>query len=284
MAQYSKQEYWDDRYLKDLDYFDWYQRYNNLKDLIKEHINPKCNILNIGCGNSRLSEEMYDDGYTSITNIDFSTVAIKQLVEKYKASRPSLKFIAMDARKLEFTDSSFDAIIDKGTLDSILCGENSSQNANMMLKEIERALAPGGVYMCISFGLPEQREPHFKKLLWEIKTSTIAKPQSNEQEEEKAAQYFYIYIYRKKDDGSKPKETKATEVIQTTPAPVEAKEQSDAVKADTAPKKEEPVIPKIEEVKPQEEVAPVKVGPGHHSTGTRSFKVSSPISLDLKKN
>lgn len=280
MAQYAKQEYWDDRYLKDLDYFDWYQRYSSFKNTIKENINPKCSILHIGCGNSRLSEEMYDDGFTSITNIDFSTVVIKQLVEKYKTSRPSLKFIAMDARKLEFTDSSFDAIIDKGTLDSILCGENSSQNANMMLKEIERVLAPGGVYICISFGVPEQREPHFKKLSMEISTATIAKPQSSEQEEEKATQYFYIYTHKKKDDGSKPKE-KPVEPTQIIPA-AEIKEKNEVPKEE-APKKDAQVSAKVE-APVKEEAPPMKVGPGHHSATARAFKVSNPVSLDLKKN
>jgi hypothetical protein len=31
-------------------------------------------IMNIGCGNSRMSEDMYDEGYTTIANIDISKV------------------------------------------------------------------------------------------------------------------------------------------------------------------------------------------------------------------
>ena len=34
-------------------------------------------ILNLGCGNSCLSEEMFDDGYVSIWNVDYSTVVIQ---------------------------------------------------------------------------------------------------------------------------------------------------------------------------------------------------------------
>jgi hypothetical protein len=29
-------------------------------------------VLVVGCGNSELSAQMYDDGFTDITNIDFS--------------------------------------------------------------------------------------------------------------------------------------------------------------------------------------------------------------------
>lgn len=38
-----------------------------------------------GCGNSRLSEEMYEDGYTDITNIDISRVVIDQMAERTRA-------------------------------------------------------------------------------------------------------------------------------------------------------------------------------------------------------
>jgi 2-polyprenyl-3-methyl-5-hydroxy-6-metoxy-1,4-benzoquinol methylase len=33
----------------------------------------------IGCGNSLLSEQMFDAGYTNITNIDISPIVISQM-------------------------------------------------------------------------------------------------------------------------------------------------------------------------------------------------------------
>ena len=33
-AQYGKNEYWEDRYGKDKEPFDWYQRYGGIKDII----------------------------------------------------------------------------------------------------------------------------------------------------------------------------------------------------------------------------------------------------------
>lgn len=36
-------------------------------------------VLEIGCGNSRLSEELYKDGVTDITCIDISTVAVEKM-------------------------------------------------------------------------------------------------------------------------------------------------------------------------------------------------------------
>ena len=42
------------------------------------------NILMLGCGNSRLTELLYKQGYRSIVNIDFSPVVIQLLREKYE--------------------------------------------------------------------------------------------------------------------------------------------------------------------------------------------------------
>ena len=86
MAQYGKGEYWDDRYCRDPEPFDWYQRWAGLKDVITTLVQPGQQILNIGAGNSRLSEEMYDDGYQSITNIDISATVITAMKEKLKKS------------------------------------------------------------------------------------------------------------------------------------------------------------------------------------------------------
>ena len=36
MAQYGKPSYWDDRYTKDPEPFDWYQRYTNIKDILNQ--------------------------------------------------------------------------------------------------------------------------------------------------------------------------------------------------------------------------------------------------------
>ena len=37
MAQYGKASYWDERYTKDPEPFDWYQRYSGIKDLLAQY-------------------------------------------------------------------------------------------------------------------------------------------------------------------------------------------------------------------------------------------------------
>ncbi len=69
----------------------------------------------------------------------------------------------MDVRDLQYEDETFDMIIDKSTIDALLCGDNAFLNVAIMLKEFSRVLKPGGIYFVISYGKPENREFHFER-------------------------------------------------------------------------------------------------------------------------
>jgi len=57
----------------------------------------------------------------------------------------------------QFANASFDVIIDKGTLDAILCGTDSMKHSTSMLAEMHRVLKPGGTFFIISYGEPKTR-------------------------------------------------------------------------------------------------------------------------------
>jgi ubiquinone/menaquinone biosynthesis C-methylase UbiE len=63
---------------------------------------------------------MFDEGFQNITNIDISPTIIKTMTDKYKDKGPTFKYLQMDVRAMDFADNSFDVVIDKATLDSIL--------------------------------------------------------------------------------------------------------------------------------------------------------------------
>ena len=92
-------------------------------------------ILNLGCGNSVLAEEMYDEGYHGIWNMDISNVCIQQMTERNKKLRPKLHWKVMDVRDLRYSKEMFDLIIDKSTIDALLCGNFAYLNVAIMLKE-----------------------------------------------------------------------------------------------------------------------------------------------------
>ncbi len=63
----------------------------------------------------------------------------------------------MNVCSMSYPDGSFDAVVDKGTLDSLLCGDNSTTNASRYCSEAARVLKPGGVFLVVSYGIPENR-------------------------------------------------------------------------------------------------------------------------------
>jgi ubiquinone/menaquinone biosynthesis C-methylase UbiE len=63
---------------------------------------------------------MFEEGYTQITNIDISNVCVKAMKEKYKEKPETFKYLLMDAKAMDFPEASFDAVIDKATIDSVL--------------------------------------------------------------------------------------------------------------------------------------------------------------------
>lgn len=71
----------------------------------------------------------------------------------------------MNACALDFPDESFNAVVDKGTLDSVLCGEGSTANVAKMCMEISRVLKPNGVYFICSYGVPDNRMQASTRLL-----------------------------------------------------------------------------------------------------------------------
>lgn len=75
-----------------------------------------------GCGNSSLSEDMYRDGYHSITNIDYSSVVVDNMKNRSAEAR-SMQWLVMDIKELKFESGSFDVVIEKATLDALLVGE-----------------------------------------------------------------------------------------------------------------------------------------------------------------
>lgn len=201
MAQYGKGEYWDDRYSRDPEPFDWYQRWAGLKDIFTQYLQPQHLILNVGAGNSRLSEEMFDDNYTNITNIDISATVVNAMKEKY-ADRQGMSYQQQDVRSMDtFADGSFDCVIDKGTMDSVLCGEGSTHNCQKALQNIARVLNTNGVFISVSHGQPTYRLTYLQRpeYGWEVKTHTVQKPMmgtpsAGAGQNEEALHYVYVCI------------------------------------------------------------------------------------------
>lgn len=161
MPNYGEPTYWDHRYKTQKGKtFDWLEDYSSLRPVLGNLVGRDHSILHLGCGNAELSEEMYDDGYRNSVNIDISNICIAEMKERSK-HRVGMQWLEMDAMDMSFEDETFDIVIDKSTLDAILCGNDSFLNAAKMIMEVQRVLKTGGLYVVISYGSPQNRYFHF---------------------------------------------------------------------------------------------------------------------------
>jgi hypothetical protein len=89
--QYYSQEYWESRYSLFPKYMDWYCNFEklnndfNIEGLINSSYpnKKKTKIIELGCGNSTLAVDIKKIGYKNITSIDFSSIIIKQMQQKF---------------------------------------------------------------------------------------------------------------------------------------------------------------------------------------------------------
>ena len=150
--EFQLKEYWEKFFTSRSSAFEWYGEYVDLCHILHKYLKPSSAILVAGCGNSRLSEGLYDAGYHCISNIDVSSVVIRQMKSKHQEKRCEMKFIKMDVTEMDFADSSFDVVLDKGTLDAIFSSADAEtvQKVHTMFDEIWRVLKIAGRYICIT--------------------------------------------------------------------------------------------------------------------------------------
>ena len=201
MTDYSSLKYWEGRYLNEhMEIYEWYQTYETLKEKIIDYIKPEDQILYVGCGTSKLAEDLYIDEIRNVTNIDFSENAIKIMEDRYKEQKVEMKYKKMNVTNMEeFTNESFNVVFDKALLDSVICGENALPIVDKMINEIYRVMVNGGYYIIISNGNEETRKNLFNPEMWEYKMLEIEKPSKVVVLDEKDPKnYHYIYILTKK--------------------------------------------------------------------------------------
>ena len=191
---------------RDRESFSWYQKYEGFRHLLTpeflssapgeagitdcdEDNGPRtidkktARVLIVGAGTDTLGEEMMKDGWEGgIVNVDFSSIVVQQMREKYddafhKALLETKKmkgsasdsFIKMTyechdvTKTLPYDDGSFDLIICKATLDAILCSAGSSYSARAFMKESCRILNKDrGVLVTVTHGTKESRLVYFE--------------------------------------------------------------------------------------------------------------------------
>ncbi len=151
---------------------------------------PPPRVLLPGIGNDSSMVDMYDDGYTHLTAFDYAEEGV-ECARKFFGDRllqrlsnqssdnssqpPGVDLRVADARKLPYEAKSFDAILEKGTLDAIyLSGgkdkELASEYLHLAIDEFARVICTDGIVMSISAACADAIEAAFasRKEMWEV--------------------------------------------------------------------------------------------------------------------
>eukprot|EP00752_Nemacystus_decipiens_P009103 g8127.t1 len=161
-AQYSSQFASQEK----LTPFEWFLPYESDRDGeggLREYLlpflesMPTCSrLLHVGCGTSDMGPKLALEPSLSlhVTDADNSPSAVRIMKQRYH-DLENYAASEADVLNLNFPDGTFDAIVDKGTLDALLCG--SVDDAREMVTEMHRVLAAGGAYVQVSAEDPDAR-------------------------------------------------------------------------------------------------------------------------------
>ena len=178
-AAYGKKSYWDERYSREgaSASFDWYGRFAHFKPVLQPYLKKSDFILVLGCGSSRVAEELYNSEFTSVANVDFSSVVIKQMAERH-AEKTTLTWKVMDVTEKLDANGNFDVCIDKACLDCVLCADSSTNAVANALYNVIRALKPSGIFLLISHWGPEKWLGYLEvdAYNWRISVHAVTRP------------------------------------------------------------------------------------------------------------
>lgn len=165
-SSFGRQKFWDEAYRtgdlnesKDDGTFSWYcDSWEDLQPFFAELVpDRKANILIPGVGNDAAIRGMFDAGYECLSAFDYAPEGVECARKMFGDDRmKKIDLRVADARELiEYSDNSFDAVLEKGTLDSIyLSGGKDKGKArlhlSMAVSELERVLKSGGVVFSVT--------------------------------------------------------------------------------------------------------------------------------------
>jgi len=115
-------------------------------------------ILVLGCGNSKLGEDLLDAGWRGpVVQVDVASRVVESMSHRCSrhAQTGDMQFVQDDATVLSaFDDGTVSAVLDKGLVDALFCADDYDQ-CDLVLRSVHRVLRPGCVFAFFSFSQPE---------------------------------------------------------------------------------------------------------------------------------
>lgn len=114
-------------------------------------IKKNSSIVDVGCGNGMLLNELANRDFINLTGIDYSEKAIvlaREIAENYKV-KEKIVFLVCNILQMVFWNS-FDVVVDKGTYDAISLSEGGTENRKKYITNVHSALKSDGLLVLTS--------------------------------------------------------------------------------------------------------------------------------------
>ena len=189
-SNFGRMKYWNQCYEKEED-FSWYAEWNDIQPFFTELVplNHEENakqprVLLSGIGNDKSMVDMYDFGYKQMAAFDYADEGVEsarrffgeRVLSTNEEEEESIEngnddgcdLRVADARDLPYANDSFDAILEKGTLDAIyLSGAGDKvlggDHLDMAVSEMARVIRKGGIVVSITAACADAVKESFEK-------------------------------------------------------------------------------------------------------------------------
>ncbi|KAL3983093.1 Methyltransferase domain family protein [Acanthocheilonema viteae] len=148
-ADFQDPAFWKKFYKNSDSVFEWYGDFKTFGRVLTKYIKSTDKILQIGCGNSELASQLYDNGYRLVDSIDTDEGVIQKQLAKNSSSRPELQFVCCSAAKIDAPNEKYNVVLDKATLDALIPStcQDKLEDVEKMFSEICRVLTIAGRYI-----------------------------------------------------------------------------------------------------------------------------------------
>lgn len=175
-GKFGTKEYWDGMYEGSgaactadglpAEEYSWYCGWRELQPFWTEFVpSTDARVLMPGVGSDNTVRDLFDSGWQDLTAFDYSAAGVERAASLY-GDRP-IKLTCADATCLPYDTASFDAVLDKGTLDAI--GIASKDALRASATELARTVVTGGVVLSVSRALEaHEMLTAFAPAQWEV--------------------------------------------------------------------------------------------------------------------
>ncbi|KAJ8604706.1 hypothetical protein CTAYLR_006540 [Chrysophaeum taylorii] len=166
--KYECPGYWGERYAADDSRFEWFVSFASIRPLLG-FVRRGSAVLDMGCGTSLFLADLRRDGHRGrLVGVDIVEKAVRALRRETRGLE--IEVYCDDVRALRFGASTFDVVVDKGTIDAMICGGAAAVQA--ACAEVSRVLRVGGRFVVCSHHLVDGMDDWLRPVIDGLTTTT----------------------------------------------------------------------------------------------------------------